>query len=41
MGATLTGVPFYRVKGYTELEHLAVPLANGESLAIVRMAKEV
>jgi hypothetical protein len=24
-----------------ELEHLAVPLANGESLAIVRMAKEV
>jgi len=41
MGATLTGVPFYRVKGYIELEHLAVPLANGESLAIVRMAKEV
>src|SRR5580693_4448486 len=28
MGATLTGVPFYRVKGYIELEHLAVPLAN-------------
>jgi len=41
MGATLTGVPFYRVKGYVELEHLAVPLANGESLPIVRMAKEV
>ena len=41
MGATLTGVPFYRVKGYIELEHLAVPLANGESLAIVRMAKDV
>jgi GNAT superfamily N-acetyltransferase len=41
MGATLTGVPFYRVKGYLEREHLAVPLANGESLAIVRMAKEV
>jgi len=41
MGATLTGVPFYRVKGYMELEHLAVPLANGESLAIVRMAKDV
>lgn len=41
MGATLTGVPFYRVKGYIELEHLTVPLANGESLAIVRMAKEV
>ena len=41
MGATLTGAPFYRVKGYIELEHLAVPLANGESLPIVRMAKEV
>jgi GNAT superfamily N-acetyltransferase len=41
MGATLTGVPFYRAKGYVELERLAVPLANGESLAIVRMAKEV
>src|ERR1700691_3568716 len=41
MGATLTGVPFYRVKGYVELEHLTVPLANGELLAIVRMAKEV
>src|SRR5271165_126893 len=40
MGATLTGLPFYRVKGYVELEHLAVPLANGESLPIVRMAKE-
>jgi GNAT superfamily N-acetyltransferase len=41
MGATLTGVPFYRAKGYVELEHLTVQLANGESLAIVRMAKEV
>jgi GNAT superfamily N-acetyltransferase len=41
MGATLTGVPFYRAKGYSELEHLAVPLKNGESLPIVRMAKRV
>lgn len=41
MGATLTGVPFYRVKGYIELEHLTVALANGESLPIVRMAKKV
>jgi GNAT superfamily N-acetyltransferase len=39
MGATLTGVPFYRARGYVELEKLAVPLANGESLPIVRMAK--
>jgi len=41
MGATLTGVPFYRARGYTDLEHLTVPLGNGESLPIVRMAKKV
>ena len=40
MGATLTGVPFYRAKGYMVSEHLEVPLANGESLPIVRMTKE-
>jgi GNAT superfamily N-acetyltransferase len=40
MGATLTGVPFYRAKGYIASEHLQVPLANGESLPIVRMTKE-
>jgi GNAT superfamily N-acetyltransferase len=39
MGATLTGVPFYQAKGYVALEHLGVPLADGESLPIVRMAK--
>ncbi len=39
MGATLTGVPFYRARGYTESDHLTVPLGNGESLAIVRMSK--
>ena len=41
MGATLTGVPFYRAKGYVELEHIEVPLANGLSLPVVRMAKHV
>jgi len=41
MGATLTGVPFYRAKGYVELEHLAVPLEYGDNLPIVRMAKTV
>ena len=40
MGATLTGVPMYRARGYVELEHLEVPLANGETLPIVRMAKD-
>jgi GNAT superfamily N-acetyltransferase len=41
MGATLTGVPFYRVKGYAELEHLEVSMPGGETLPIVRMAKSV
>jgi len=41
MGATLSGVAFYRAKGYVAVENRAVPLGNGESLAIVRMAKEV
>jgi GNAT superfamily N-acetyltransferase len=39
MGATLTGVPLYRRCGYVELERIDAPLANGESLPIVRMAK--
>jgi GNAT superfamily N-acetyltransferase len=41
MGATLTGVPFYRAKGYSEIERLAVPLRDGDTLAIVRMEKTV
>ncbi|MGC1371433.1 MAG: GNAT family N-acetyltransferase, partial [Candidatus Sulfotelmatobacter sp.] len=41
MGATLSGVPFYRAKGYEELENQRVPLSNGEWLPIVRMAKEI
>jgi GNAT superfamily N-acetyltransferase len=41
MGATLTGVPFYKAKGYSELENLAVPLGDGEALPIVRMGKDV
>jgi len=40
MGATLSGVPFYKAKGYSEIENLEVPLNNGESLPIVKMAKE-
>jgi GNAT superfamily N-acetyltransferase len=39
MGATLTGVPFYRARGYVEGDRLTVPLPQGESLAIVRMEK--
>lgn len=40
MGSTLTGVPLYRLKGYVEVERMAVSLANGESLPIVKMIKE-
>jgi GNAT superfamily N-acetyltransferase len=39
MGATLSGVAFYRAKGYAAVEAQNVPLANGEVLPIVRMAK--
>ena len=39
MGSTLTGVPLYLLKGYTETERIAVPLANGEALPVVRMVK--
>ena len=41
MGATLTGVPFYRAKGYVEVEQAEVPLGDGATLPIVRMAKEI
>ena len=40
MGATLSGVAFYKAKGYAALENLQAPLGNGEALPIVRMAKE-
>jgi len=41
MGATLTGVPFYKAKGYAELEQTEAPLGQGLALPIVRMAKNV
>jgi GNAT superfamily N-acetyltransferase len=41
MGATLTGVPLYSARGYTTLEHLAVPLGDGLTLPIVRMEKQI
>jgi GNAT superfamily N-acetyltransferase len=39
MGATLTGVPLYARHGYVEVERLALPFSNGDSLPIVRMVK--
>jgi GNAT superfamily N-acetyltransferase len=41
MGATLTGVPLYKARGYTELEHLEVPMGDGLSLPIIRMEKRL
>jgi GNAT superfamily N-acetyltransferase len=41
MGATLTGVPLYRARGYVALEDLEVPLQPGLSLPIVRMEKRI
>jgi GNAT superfamily N-acetyltransferase len=41
MGATLSGVAFYRAQGYAALEDLQVRLSNGEMLPILRMAKEI
>ena len=41
MGSTLTGAPLYRLKGYEELEKIAIPLPNGEALPVIRMTKAV
>ena len=40
MGSTLTGVPLYQLKGYVEVERIAVPLWNGEALPVVKMVKD-
>ena len=39
LGSTLTGVPLYLQRGYTEVERMAVPLPNGEVVAVVKMVK--
>jgi GNAT superfamily N-acetyltransferase len=41
MGATLTGIPMYKTRGYTTGERIEVPLPNGLTLAVVRMSKSV
>lgn len=41
MGATLTGVPFYRARGYAELEHIDAPLPENESFPIIHMARNL
>jgi len=39
MGATLSGVAFYKANGYALAEEQAVPLGDGEALPIIRMTK--
>jgi GNAT superfamily N-acetyltransferase len=39
MGATLTGVKLFSVKGYVPMKRLDVPLDDGEALPIVQMEK--
>jgi GNAT superfamily N-acetyltransferase len=41
MGSTLTGVPLYSLRGYREQGRIAIPLPNGEALAVVRMTKSL
>lgn len=39
MGATLTGAKLFATKGYVAMEKIEVPLKNGLSLPVIRMAK--
>jgi GNAT superfamily N-acetyltransferase len=41
MGATLSGVAFYKAKRYSAVVNQQVPLDNGEMLPIVKMAKDL
>ena len=41
MGSTLTGVALYSAHGYHEIERIEVPLENGLTMTVVRMAKSL
>lgn len=41
MGATLTGVKLFQVRGYIPLESIEILLQNGAALPVVRMAKQL
>ncbi|HZU22674.1 MAG TPA: GNAT family N-acetyltransferase [Terriglobales bacterium] len=41
MGATLSGVAFYKAAGYRETRSIEVPLGNGAVLPIVCMEKQI
>jgi len=39
MGSTLSGVGLYRLRGYVEMERIEVPVADGQTIAVVKMVK--
>jgi GNAT superfamily N-acetyltransferase len=39
MGSALTGVALYTLKGYREVERVAVPVGGGEAIEVVKMVK--
>ena len=41
MGATLTGAKLFGAKGYVAVKRISIPLANGESLPVIHMEKQV
>jgi GNAT superfamily N-acetyltransferase len=41
MGATLTGLKLFQVRGYVPIESIEIPLENGASLPVVRMTKQL
>ena len=41
MAATLTGVKLFQARGYLPLEPVDVPLGDGISLPVIRMAKKI
>lgn len=41
MAATLPGVPLYATHGYEELESIEVPLPDGPSITVRRMARKI
>ena len=40
MGSTLTGVALYSLKGYVEVDRVAVPVGQDETIEVVRMVKD-
>ena len=41
LASTLAGLPLYSASGYVEVEGIAVPLKNGQTLPVVRMRKSL